>query len=122
MVSGVSGAESCCTSHGQPVSGARRRRITSHKGLRSAAVSLSGTGKRLAFENGRLSDLASWYVLNARRARSRGLMRDGDEEPMAVLIASSPAPGGWLDETLVGRRLRQQIGRAHVCTPVTHAQ
>src|SRR3546814_10499059 len=51
--------------------------------------------------------LAAWYELNARRARSRGLMRDGDEEPMAVLIASSPATGGWLDEALVGRRLRQ---------------
>src|SRR3546814_14540722 len=106
MVYGSIDAKSCCTSHGQPFSGSRRRRIPSHKVLRSAAVSLSGTGKRLAFENGRLSDLAAWYELNARRARSRGLMRDGDEEPMAVLIASSPATGGWLDESLVGRRLR----------------
>src|SRR3546814_14285814 len=105
MVYGSIDAKSCCTSHGQPFSGSRRRRITSHKGLRSAAVSLSGTGKRLAFENGRLSDLAAWYELNARRARSRVLMRDGDEETMAVLIASSPSTGGWLHDGVGGRGL-----------------
>src|SRR3546814_13237011 len=106
MVLGGYRDEPGSTARGTPISVSRRVRITAHKGCRSAAVGLSGRGKRLACENERLSDLAAWYELNARRARSRVLMRDGDEEPMAVLIASSPATGGWLDEALVGRRLR----------------